>query len=201
MALYAVAIEKECRFHGNVERFGNVYYYEGPIFQAGDENYRRLVEYLTAEEKKVHDGTVTFRTGRIWSSGGTVLQNITLGLFDLSGTGTLLTSGPTHAEAAVLVEFECSRPNILGRKVYLRKYIRSQGLPQGHTQAMAGARDALSDAVKAPYKAFANAIDRISLTPGVEAQWQLVSPTGRVPRAEDNGVVDPFIRTREFRRN
>ena len=199
MALYAVSIEKETLYQGVQERFANIYYYEGPTFQAGDENYRRLADELAAAEKGVHGSEVQFRTARVWSSGGTIIQNITLGLFDLTGAGELPVGDSVHAEGAVVVEWECQRPNILGRKVYLRKFIRPQNLPSGSGVAAARGKAALNATAKNPFKVYADRVDNILLSSGVT--FVLVSPTGRVPRAPDNGVVNNYVVTREFRRN
>jgi hypothetical protein len=195
----AVAITKETQFHGKVEEFSNVYYYNGPSFQAGDNNYRRLGEELAEAEKLVHSAEVTFKTARVWSAGGTILENITLGIFDLTGKGSLASGWPMSAENAILVKMECQRPNVLGRKVYLRKYIRSQMLPGAGSDAQARQKVAIAPDAQIPYKQYADKIDFVTVDPGV--LFQLVSPTGRVPRALNNGVVDQFVRNHEFRRN
>jgi hypothetical protein len=199
MALYAVSIEKDTVFHGRTERFANIYYFEGPSFQAGDANYKRVCDALVAAERLVHNSEVFFRGARIWSSGGTIAQNVTLGMFDYSGPGAMGSTSPLHAETAVLVQWECSRTNILGRKVYLSKYIRSQHLPAGGTFDMARGKEALTSQAKALYKAYADTVQNIEAAPG--AFFLLASPTGRLPRAGDIGEVDSFVRSREFRRN
>lgn len=199
MPLHAVSIEKETRFHGRIERFSNTYYYEGPLFQLGDANYTRLITQLADAEKLVHVNNVTFRTGRLWSAGGTAAQNETLILMDLAGTGTMEFGVSFSAENAVMVEWETSRANIRGRKVYLRKYIRPQGMNVATTRAMAEQRDPLSAAAAAPFKTYADTVERITTAQGVI--WQLVSPKSRVPKASNIGVVDSLVRTREFRRN
>jgi hypothetical protein len=195
----AVAITKETQFHGKIEEFSNVYYYNGPSFQAGDANYERLARELAEAEKLVHSAEVTFKNARVWSAGGTILQNVTLGIYDLEGKGTLASGWPMSAENAVLLKMECERPNVLGRKVYLRKYIRSQMLPPAASDAQARQKVAIAPDAQIPYKAFVDKIDLVSIDPGV--LFQLVSPTGRTPRALNNGAVDQFVRTREFRRN
>ena len=199
MTLYAVSIEKQTTFHGKNEEFSNVYFYEGPAFQAGDENYKRLCDRLVAAEKLVHGNEVTFLRARIWSSGASALENVTLGLFDYTGAGTLAVTELIHAEEDVLVEWECARSNILGRKVYLRKYLRPQGLPVGSNASMGRGKLALASGVMTPFKTYADTVQAPS--DATMPQFSLVSPTGRTPRAAANGVIDPLIRTREFRRN
>jgi hypothetical protein len=185
-------------FHGALEEFDSVYYYEGPP-QFGSGNVDNFVDQLVAAERKVYSEAVKFKAGRVWTAGGTIRENITLGLVDKTGTGTMPAGARLHAEAAVLVEWECARPNILGRKVYLRKYIRSQYLPLGATDDSAMAISALNSSAKAPYKTYANDVQVISVAS--LGAFELVSPTGRKPKEAQNGVVDQYLRTREFRRN
>lgn len=198
MALYGVVIEKETQYHSLPERFGNTYFYQGPTFQLGDANFERLVDQLVAAEKQIHNAEVAFKQARVWSAGGTPSQNETLLLKDLTGLGTMLQAQSMHSEAAVMLEWETSRVNVLGRKVYLRKFIRSQGLPGTATTSMARSKERLGADVMAPYKTYGDTIDQLD-TGGV--LWALVSPTNRPVRFSDNAVVDPFLRTREFRQN
>ncbi len=199
MSLYAVSIEKDTIFHGKAETFSNIYYFEGPSFQAGDANYKRLCDALVAAERKVHHVGVNFKGARIWSSGGTIAENVTLGMFDYSGAGSMPAFAALHAETAVLVQWECARTNILGRKVYLSKYVRSQFLPTGSTNEMARGKEALNIETKSLYKAYADTVQ--FLEPAVGVFFLLVSPTGRVPRGDKSGEVDQYVRSREFRRN
>lgn len=198
MALHAVAITKTVRYAGATEEMDNIYYYEGPLFQLGDTNYERLVNAVADAERPVHSTGVTFKTGRIWSAGGSIVDNVTLGLYDLTGKGTMLPNLEIFSEAAILVEWECSRPSVLGRKVYLRKYIRSQAIPSGVGASAALGRELLDPAYLGPYKTYADAVQNLDLA---GTMWELVSPTGRPGRSNGNGVVDTKIRTREFRRN
>ena len=81
----------------------------------------------------------------------------------------------------------------------LRKYLRPQSLGGFASNDMARAKTALNAETVAPFKSYADAIDNPLLSSGVS--FALCSPTERMPRSADNGVVDPFVRTREFRRN
>lgn len=195
----AVSITKSTVWRERAELFDNVYYFDGPAFQAGDANYERLVERIVAAEKLVHGTNVTFEQARIWSAGGTVLQNVTLGLIDLSGTGSLGALA-IYKESAVLVEWECSRANILGRKVYLRKYIRPCAVnSQVSTATILTGETAINASMAAPFKTYADTVDQIEITAG--PTFNLVSPSGRETKAANNGVVNPYMGSREFRRN
>lgn len=198
MALYAVAITKRVRWAGKLEEFDNIYYYEGPLFQLGDANLERLVNFVADAERPVHSGEVEFISGRIWSAGGSVVENVTLGLYDLDGFGTAAGT-LMFGEAAVMVEWECSRPNVLGRKVYLRKFIKGQALANSQPAQVALGRDLLPASALPPYKTYADAVAEPDLNSGVA--FALCSPSGRFPRARGNAVVDPQVRSREFRRN
>lgn len=194
----AVAITKSTLWHGVQEEFDNIYYFDGPIFQAGDANYQRLVDALVAAEKPVYGTNVTFKKARVWSAGGTVIQNVTIGIYDLTGTGSL--GGDTiFKEAASLVEWECERPNILGRKVYLRKYIRHGAVPATTTLTVRSGEAPLAATLTTPLKTYADAVDVIATEGGV--LFYLVSPSGRAIRAANNGVVNQYLISREFRRN
>jgi hypothetical protein len=199
MALYAVSIEKETTYHGQPERFSNIYYFQGPEFQAGDANYKRVCDALVAAERPIHNGEVQFKMARIWSAGGTALQNVTLGMFDYVGPGTMEATILTHAETAVLVEWECGRANILGRKVYLRKYIRSQAMPPFVAESVARGKTALPADKKAIWKTYADKVQLIE--PVVGTAFVLCSPSNRTPKASNNGFVNDFVVSREFRRN
>lgn len=199
MALYAVAITKRTLHAGFQENFDNTYFYDGPALQLGDENFRRLVDRIVAAEKLVHANRVEFMTGRVWSAGGTVVENVTQGLYDLDGFGSMLTNHLMATEQAVLVEWECSRPNILGRKVYLRKFIRSQALPPPATADMALGRALLDQATRDAYATYADSVERPS--DATMPEFTLCSPQLRKPRVVGNGVADAVVRTREFRRN
>jgi hypothetical protein len=199
MALVAVAITKETRYHGALEEFDNVYFYDSLIPQIGAENYERLATAVVDAEKLVHTNQVEFKSARVWSSGGTIQENITLGLFDLAGLGTMPIGFEIHAEGSILVSWECDRTSILGRKVYMRKQLRPQALPTGGTAAMGRAKEAMSAAVMAPFKTYCDTVDEITTVDGVT--FNLVTPGGRVQRVTGNGTVNQYVRTREFRRN
>ncbi len=195
----AVAVTKATDWHGKREEFDNVYYYSGPAYQAGDANYLRLAEAIVAAEKLCHGSSVEFIRYRIWSAGGTKEQNVTLALVDLDGFGNA-GSTPIFRESAAVVEWETDRANVLGRKVYLRKFIRvcsmlsSTPLGVGQGTAPIPATDN-----GAYLKTYADTVDRIVIPIG--AVFNLVTPSGREVRAADNGVVNEYMRSREFRRN
>lgn len=199
MALYGVAITKSTLWHGKQEEFANAYFYDGPVFQIGDENFRRLIDALVAAESPIHGRNVSFKQARVWSAGGTKEENETVALEDLGGTGTI-DNAPFFKEAAILVDWVCARPNRLGRKVYLRKYIRPcVQLPGAGINVMSG-EEQLHANQKAPFKTYADRVQNPAVFSGGPT-WSLVSPTLRRPKEQGNGHVNEYLISREFRRN
>jgi len=137
--------------------------------------------------------------GRIWSTGASIIENVTLGLYDLSGQGTGGTF-PIFKEGAVLVEWECQRPNVLGRKVYLRKYIRPGALPGTLPAETITGQAPIPQTEKDRFKAYADTVQSIQVGSSLEP-FLLCAPSGREPRNPSNGVVNNFLISREFRRN
>ncbi len=196
----AVAITKQTTWHGATEQYSNVYHFDGPPVDGAPASlWTGLINDLTAAEKPIHGTNVTFKTGRVWSVGGTKQENVTLALIDLTGTG----SGSAikyFKEAAVLVEWECARLNIDGRKVYLRKYIRACAVLSGATDAEMQGENIFSTTVKGPFKTYADKVQKVTTGTSLET-FNLVSPNGRLPKADNNGVVNNYMISREFRQN
>lgn len=198
MALYAVSITKETDWHGKREQFDNTYYYEGPDAAPTEDGLRQFVNKIVAEEKGIHGVSAFFVKARLWSAGGTKEQNETLLLDDLTGQGTQL-GGLTFREAAILVEWECGRKNVKGKKVYLRKYIRPQNGVAGADGTQMQGIDKIQPTAQARMRAYGNNVQTIEAPVGVN--WQLISPSGRLPRFNNNAVCNDYVISREFRRN
>lgn len=199
MALYAVSITKRLEWQGRQEEYDNTYYYEGPLFQAGDANFSNLIDEIVAAERPIHGSRVAFVRGRLWSAGGTPAQNETLVLKDLTGVGSGGAGAVLFGEAAAVVEWECARKDIKGRKVYLKKFIRPGNALIGMVEANNDGRAALGAGTKAAFKTYADRVQNTTAAFG--PIFILTSPGGRVPRSPANGVVNDYLRSREFRRN
>ena len=198
MALYGLAITKEMLWHGRAEEFQNTYYYEGPAEPPAGNGLYLFAETVASNERQVHSARVNYKTVRVWSAGGTPAENETLLLADLSMQGADI-GAPIFGEAAVVIEWECERTNIDGRKVYLRKFIRPGSLIGSMSAAAGRGEDPLTDPMKALFKTYANNVQTVAAPAGVN--WQLKSRAGRLPRANNNAVVNDYLRSREFRRN
>ncbi len=197
--LYGLTTEKETLFQGKTERFNNTYYFDGPSFQFGDANFVRLADAVIDAERNIHNSEVKFVQARLWSAGGTIAENETLLIKDYTDLGVSGSTTPLHAETAVMVEWECDRKDARGRKVYLRKYLRTQTLPGG-TSEIARGKAALGSSSKVPFKTYADKVQSVQMVDNT-VRFNLISPGGRSPKAAANGAADAYVRNREFRRN
>lgn len=197
MPLIGISIEKETQFHGQAERFSNQYYYDcGAAFE--DADAAALIAAVANAEKLVHSGEVAFKLGRAWTAGGTPAQNEQIALIDLTGTGLMSATQTLAAEVSVMVEWECSRKDIRGRKVYLRKFLRPQALPAADQD---GARQkvAIRSDNRTVFNTYADDVESFLL--GIDTLCTLCSESRNFPIDVGNGQPDVMLRTREFRRN
>lgn len=198
MARVAVSIEKGVSFWGKEERFANVYHYDlgvaGTVVP-GDAN--ALVDALVALEKPVYASVVSFRTARVWETGGTPAENETVLIKDLTGPGTLSSSTQLWAENAVVVNIDTGRNTTTGRKIYLRKYIRCQYLGTS-ASGQARGETALTTAQKQPFLTYGQSIREISLLGGTVSA-DLESPGGQDAGASATVTVLDYLHNRQFR--
>ncbi len=198
MALYAVSITKRMQWHGKLEEYDNVYHYNGPDATPPPDQLNSLINIIAGNERQMHGVRVEFVRGRVWTAGGTPAENVTLALIDLSGNGTAV-GAAMFGEAAVVVEWECSRRDINGRKVYLKKFYRPGNAVGGASEDSSDGIDPLSPGAKDVFKGNSNANQRVEASSGVF--FNLTSPAGRTPRSANNAVCNEYLRSREFRRN
>lgn len=198
MAVYGVSITKDMRWHGALEKYDNTYYYNAPDGAPSPAVLEQIVTRIVGSEIPIHSTRVAFRTARIWSAGGTPLQNETLLLQDLTDRGNQI-GAPIFGEAAVLVKWETARVNIKGKKVYLRKFVRPGCLVGTMSAEVGRGEEIATSAMLAPFKTYADSVQTI--TPATGVVWNLASLGNRQPKAPNNGTVDGRVRSREFRRN
>lgn len=117
---FAVSVLKEIPYRDTTEEFSNVYQYGGANPPEGDR--AAFMSAVANEEKGIMSQLVTFLEARMWEIGGTAAENDSLGIVDLSGTGSLGTVLQMPPEAAVLVQARSSRESIDSRPVYFRKW-------------------------------------------------------------------------------
>jgi hypothetical protein len=197
----AVAIEKSISWRGHQEIFANVYHYDiGALATLIDSDASSLIDNIVALEKPVHSNDVTFKTGRVWETGGTPSQNQTLKIKDLSGAGTLV-SGTTQiwAEAAVVVRLDTGRNSSTGKKIYLRKYIHAGQLNSANQAAAIGS-GTLTSGNKGPYITYGNGIRQVGVG-GLPNAATLEAPGGQNLASDAAVSVLDYLHIRQFNRN
>lgn len=126
MAEYAVAIEKDTLFQGQLERFSNVYTFDTGVTESFED--LPIITRLVEIEKAVFGTAVNFRLGRSYGIAGPSIGNVMREVVDLTGTGTQ--TGPTvYRECAVCVTFDLPRSLILRRRRIGRKWLHVVNTP------------------------------------------------------------------------
>jgi len=199
MPRVAIAVTKERAFQGQLEQWANVYHYDvdgtSPLPNADGND---LIDDIVAAEKAIHAPAVAFKTARVWETGGTPAENETLIIRDLTGNGSM-TAAETNIwqEACVVVAWDTGRNTSTGRKIYLRKFVHSGGLPTvvGGTQT---GQAALTAAQKGPFTTYGQNIRVLTLATAA-VQARLEAPGGQNADTAPVSVLD-YLHTRQFRR-
>jgi len=197
MPRIAVAIEKEVPFWGSPERFANVYHYDvslSSVFAPGDAS--AIVDKLVTEEKLVHGSVVSFKTARVWETGGSAAENETILIKDLTGAGSMSSTQQLWAENCVVVNLDTGRNTSTGRKIYLRKFIRCQYLPTTGSGQARG-ETALTTAQKAPFLTFGQNIRQFQVLAGAVGA-ELEAPGGQNLAGTATVTVLDYIHNRQF---
>lgn len=137
MGIVAVSITKSVNWRGKTEQFSNILHYDvGPMVGYTAQGWLDMIDAVAAAEKAAFGSIVSFVSGRVW---GDVLQppqdTVTLGLKDLTGTGTQPGAAEVPFELAVVVQKYIGRSPIFQRKLFLRKYLH---ICRGSSTAAAG---------------------------------------------------------------
>lgn len=196
MATLAVALTKTTPWRGRTEEWSNVYHFEYS-HAMNDAVAGRLIDGLKTLEVPVHAATVTFKTGRLWETGGTPAENETVLIKDLSGTGSLATSQAIYRELTVVVRIDSGRNSTTGRKIYLRKFLHSCSLQSGSNDIGLGVSP-LGDTIKTPFVTYGQALREIA--PAAGEVYTLQAPSGpNVSPTATVSVLD-YLRVRQFTR-
>lgn len=193
----AIAIEKETAWHGANERWSNVYHYETD-FTVNSTNAGACIDALVTFEKPVHAGSVTFKSGRLWTTGLGPALNETLLIKDLSGAGTLSTGTTLYRECAVVVQSYTGRNSITGKRIFLRKFIHACSLPTGALTGQAEGSVALDATRKAPFLTYGDQIQEV--VPAAGQLMTLEAPSGANLSPSAPVTVKDFVTVRQFRR-
>jgi hypothetical protein len=180
LAEYGVSITKEVNFRGAQQPFSNIYYYNNPaIPEIGPAN--DLLDSLIPIEKDLHSALVTFVEARVWSAGGTALDNEMIVIRDLSGGG-VGSSQEIDPERAILIQWPAG-VDIRGLPVYLRKWYHSMGTPAAATAipTFSNGQVANQDPIlQSQRDAIATVADRVQTAgSGGFGDFRLVSKTDR----------------------
>jgi hypothetical protein len=194
MAIFGINIRKQVTFRGSLQPFSNTYFYEivGPSSSILDVDLNLLLDKLILEERGVHSSEVEFSDARVWSAGGTPLENETRFIRDLSSLGQLGQQANLDRERCVLIQWPAGR-SILQRKVYLRKWYHVCGLSLGNvawTDAVLQQSLQVSSTIRSSYASFAARLRTIETLPG-PLNWNLVSEKGREITAA--GAMHTFL--------
>lgn len=197
MAVYGVSVRKSTPWQGHTESWDNVYHFSLAtnldVALATD-----LVDQVAAAEKLCHDSTVAFEDGRVWSVGGTPQQNETIVIRDLSGNGAGVYTGGMFIESCVVVRCDTNRNTSTGRRIYLRKYYHTCGVPSstlGHYEGTT----ALGSTQKAPAQTCMETVRELLLSPG-SILVTLCAPGGQQVSDSRPVTVLDYLHSRQFRR-
>lgn len=188
MAQRAISLVKDVMFRGKLTTFSNTYHFYNAV--GTGLGYEEMIDTLVAAEKKFHSTAVTYRTARLWSSGGTIQENETLFIKDLTGTGTGSLYPGFDRERAILIQWDCGR-NILGRKVYLRKWFHSCGDPLGIQVGTQGVLENTSQISQVSRDALVTLAQGLQAFAAGGVEWELCSPRGVVYKSQP--VAYPYL--------
>ncbi len=195
MAVFAVYIEKQSQYFGELAVFGNTYHYSTDPAQTF--NDQAVAEDVAAEEQKVMQSTVDFLSWQTWGpTDGAPLANVmrAAGEFAFSGTGTAIAG--TYKEACALVVLEIARSPLLNRRRWLRKFVRVPGGPTfGMTGDTLAGSAPLSPELQAHLVAYGNAIKTM---PNVSGAYTLCTEAGDGVPVATNAEVRPYLFTRQI---
>ncbi len=177
MAIIGVSVTKDTAYRGAQQSFSNVYYYDGSLPNESDA--RLIINEVVRIERLFHGSSVKFKEGRVWSAGGTKLENVMILTEPLALSGGVGSDPNVDRERAVLIQWPAG-VNVLGRPVYLRKWY--------HTNSKAGTNQLWTDGEKAQtspidlgtrdaFEAFTDQLDPLNI--GNTFFYSLTSKTGR----------------------
>lgn len=176
MVRVGVALTKQFPYRNTQEEFTNVFTYEVPT--ADIATAQNLVAALLAHEKANHASIVKFTKSRVWTTGGTPAENVTIYISDLADFGTLGEDPGMHAQACYEVQWKTDRPSATGKPVYLRKYLRSFATyaSTGLTAGVYAGSTPLPTPIKTALQAYADKLNPLVTSSG---NYDLIAPSGR----------------------
>lgn len=144
MAVFALTIEKQVVYQGELHSFGNTYHYKTDVGQVFDD--LDVATEVADAERRVTQNNVDFVGWRTWGpTDGTALANVIRASGDLAFSGNAIVNPSMYKEACVLCVIEIARSPVLNRRRWLRKFVRLGG-----STAAAFADDVVSGAAPLP---------------------------------------------------
>jgi hypothetical protein len=197
MPVSGISIEKEVTWRGNPERFSNVYHYwHSSISWATitDAEWLSFVTQIVNAEKAIHSTLVTFKIARIFGpTDGSEAANVMQYITDLTGNGSLPSTSKIFGELALVVQWPMERSS-LGRKRFLRKYLRTFSYGTGTAPEVNSGGPLSSTPLPGLAATYAAAVDDLSWAYG----GTLCAANGDGPN--DAAYALPYLHTRQFRR-
>jgi hypothetical protein len=195
MAVFAVYIEKQSQYFGELAVFGNTYHYStdpGQVFLD-----QAVAEDVAAAEAVVTQSSVDFIRWQTWGpTDGAPLANVMREAGELAFSGGGSAVAGTYKEACALVVLEIARSPLLNRRRWLRKFVR---VPGGATMGLTGDTLAgsapLSPELQALLVAYGN---EIKTMPNVADSYTLCTEAGDGVPVATNAQVRPYLFTRQI---
>lgn len=198
MTRLGIAINKDVSWKGNRELFSNVYHGDtGALGSVTPGDVSAIVDKLVQEEKLVHASHITFKTARVWETGGTPAENETILIKDLTGNGTMASGGGLWPELCGVVNFDTGRNTTTGRKIYLRKYIRLGAFPTSGDPAAIG-QGTLPTTTKNLLKTYGDNVKSFSVLAGA-VPFNMEAPGGQNLASGATVTVLDYLHTRQLK--
>ncbi len=166
MAVFAVYIEKQTQYFGELRTFGNTYHYETEVAQPFDDE--GVANQVAQLENDVTQSTVDFIRWKTWGpTDGAPLANVMRAEGELAFTGSAVASPGMYVEACALIVIEIGRSPVLNRRRWLRKFIRLPGYSGGVLAPdVISGRAPLPPAAQADFVTIGNLIKNIGIAGG-----------------------------------
>lgn len=191
--MIGISITKSTPWRGHTEEFSNVYHYD-TADSAPAAQVKEFVDIIVAAERAVHATSVNFVRARAWSAGGSPEQNQTIGIWDLTGTGSASDAAQFNRESVYLVEYRTTRPSATGRPVTLKKFVHACSLLGDTDTSIMGGTVKVGSLARGKLNTYAQAVKTIN-TPNLSGG--LIAPSGSGRRAMEHYVYD-WVEHREF---